>query len=395
MLPPPLHWLPEQLDRLDSQGLRRQLAERASAQGAEVELNGRRLVNFGANDYLGLAADPRLAEAAIGAIAGAGWGSGASPLVSGRTSVHAQLESKLAQFEATQAALVFPSGFAANTGTIPTLVGEGDALYADAKNHASLIDGARLSKAERWIYPHRDWRALAKRLEEGRNKYRRRLIVTDSIFSMDGDLAPLVEIGQLAQQHNAMLLVDEAHATGVWGPGGRGVVEHLSVEHPELEQQVTLRVGTLSKALGASGGFVCGPQLLIDWLANRARTYVFSTAAEAASAAATLAALEIVEQEPHRRQQVLTLAGQLRSVLTTQGWNLGGSESQIVPIVIGDADRTMALAATLREAGFYVPGIRPPTVAKGESRLRVSLSALHSAEQIERLAVLLEGSLAS
>ncbi len=389
MLSSPLHWLPEQLDRLDRDGLRRRLAERASPQGAEVMIDGQRLVNFGANDYLGLAADPRLGDAAIAAIASAGWGSGASPLVSGRSSEHAQLEVELARWEGTEAALLFPSGFAANAGTIPSLVGRGDALYADAKNHASLIDGARLSKAERWVYPHNDWRALAMRLEEGKGQYRRRLIVTDSLFSMDGDFAPLVEIGQLAEEYNAMLMVDEAHATGVWGPTGRGIVEHLAAEAPALERQVTLRVGTLSKALGASGGFVCGPQMLIDWLANKARTYVYSTAAEAASPAAGLAAIRVVEKEPERRTQLLERSRSLRETLAGQGWDLAGSTSQIVPMVIGSAEQTMKLATQLREAGLFVPGIRPPTVAKGQARLRVSLSYLHSAEAIERLVLLL------
>ncbi|MGI9457961.1 MAG: 8-amino-7-oxononanoate synthase [Aeoliella sp.] len=384
MLPSSLDWLPEELDRLERDQLRRRLSERESAQGSEVVIDGRRLVNFGANDYLGLAADSRLAEAAIASIQGTGWGSGASPLVSGRSTVHAQLETKLAQFEETEAALLFPSGFAANAGTIPALVGEGDAIYADANNHASLIDGARLSKAVRVIYPHGDWRALADLLAKDGN-YRRRLIVTDSLFSMDGDLAPLVEIAQLATEYSAMLIVDEAHATGVWGARGRGVVEYLAERAPDLEQQVTLRVGTLSKALGASGGFVCGSQMLIDWLVNNARTYIYSTAAESVSAAAGIEALKIVEQEPERRTSLLERSRQLRDALTAREWDLAGSQSQIVPIVIGSAERTMDTAARIREAGLFVPGIRPPTVAPGRSRLRVSLSYVHSPEVIERL----------
>lgn len=384
MIPPSLAWLEHSLTRLDEQSLRRRQSVRASTQAAEVTIDGHRLVNFGANDYLGLAADPRLAEAARGAIDRVGCGSGASPLVSGRSSVHAELEQAIARFEGTEAALVFPSGFAANAGTIPALVGEGDCILADANNHASLIDGCRLSKAERFIYPHSDWRSLAALLAET-SRYRRRLIVTDSLFSMDGDFAPLVEIGALAAEHQAMLLVDEAHATGVWGERGRGIVEHLTAGAPQLDEQVAVRIGTLSKALGACGGFVAGPRLLVDWLANTARSYVFSTAGAAATSAAAQAALDIVQGEPNRRRELLERAGWLRETLLARGWELAGSTSQIIPVVVGDADRTMQLAAELRGRGLYVPGIRPPTVAEGTSRLRISLSYLHTQQQVERL----------
>lgn len=384
MPPLPLEWLDEELAQLDQQGLRRRLTVRDSPQTAEVSIAGHTLVNFGANDYLGLAADPRLGDAARGVIDSHGWGSGASPLVSGRSGGHAQLEQAIAQFEGTEAALVFSSGFAANAGTIPALVGEGDAILADRQNHASLIDGCRLSKAERFIYPHGDCLSLAALLADTQG-YRRRLIVTDSLFSMDGDLAPLVEIGRLAAEHNAMLLVDEAHATGVWGRSGRGVVEHLAEQAPELEQQVTVRIGTLSKAIGASGGFVAGTARLIEWLANTARSYVFSTACEAASAAAATAALRIIRSEPYRRTDLLARAQSLRQTLQQRGWNLAGSESQIIPVVVGDANRTMQFANRLREAGLYVPGIRPPTVPTGTSRLRISLSYLHTDAQLARL----------
>lgn len=380
----PLDWLPDELHRLQHQGLRRNLAVRMSPQTAEVTIDGKPLVNFGANDYLGLAADPRLGAAAREAIDRSGWGSGASPLVSGRSSMHAELETALAEFEQTEAALLFPSGFAAGSGTIPALVGEGDAIYSDAQNHASLIDGCRLSKATRHIYPHNNWQALGELLADGQ-QYRRRLIVTDSLFSMDGDFAPLVEIGRLAEQHNCMLLVDEAHGTGVFGQHGRGVVEHLAADAPELEHQVTIRLGTLSKAVGASGGFVAGSKPLIDWLSNTARSYVFSTASEAASAAAACEALRILQNEPERRQVLLQRATRLRESLLQSGWDLAGSVSQIIPLVIGSAEQTMQMANRLRSAGFYVPGIRPPTVPEGKSRLRISLSYLHTGEAVDRL----------
>jgi 8-amino-7-oxononanoate synthase len=286
----------------------------------------------------------------------------------------------LAEFEGTEAALVFPSGFAANAGVVPALVDEPDAIFADAKNHASLIDGCRLSRATRFLYPHADAAGLEKRLRDA-GRYRRRLIVTDTLFSMDGDLAPLQQIAELAERYDAMLLVDEAHATGVFGERGRGVVEHVGVPH----ERVHIRIGTLSKALGTGGGFVCGPRTLIEWLANRARTYVFSTAQPAATSAAAIAALDIVQREPHRRTQLLKRAADFRLRLSAHGWNTGRSESQIVPLVIGDADRTMQLASKLREAGFFIPGIRPPTVPPGESLLRLSLCHHHTPEMIDAL----------
>ncbi len=393
----PLAWIDAALGDLERQGLRRELAVRSGPQTSRVVLNDCKLVNFGSNDYLGLAADERLIAAAGAASEREGWGSGASPLVSGRGESHAELERRLAEFEGTEAALVFPSGFAANAGVIPALVEEGDAIFGDAKNHASLIDGCRLSKAARFVYPHADCDALEGMLRESAG-FRRRLVVTDSVFSMDGDLAPLVRLADLAERYDAMLMVDEAHATGVFGEHGRGVVEH-SGSVPffgsekkgtdplalELHNRVHIRVGTLSKALGSSGGFVCGRQSLIDWLANRARTYVFSTAQPAASHAAAIAALDIVRTEPHRREHLLATAANLRLRLREQSWNTGRSQSQIIPIIIGDAGRTMQLAMHLRDDGFFVPGIRPPSVPAGESLLRLSICHHHTPEMIDGL----------
>lgn len=380
----PLQWIEHELALLDEQNLRRRLETRGSSQAAVTEFAGRSLVNFSANDYLGFAADPRVVEAATAAARDDGWGSGASPLVTGRSAWHERLERRLAQFEGAQAALVFPSGFAANAGVIPALVDRGDAVFGDAKNHASLIDGCRLARAERFVYPHGDADALAELLRRATG-FRRRLIVTDSLFSMDGDLAPLDRLAELALEHDAMLLVDEAHATGVWGEQGRGAVEHFAANNPLVEQAVSIRVGTLSKALGSIGGFVAGSQALIDWLANRARPYVFSTAAPAATAAAGIAALDLVEQEPNRRVELLEHATTLRGKLTVAGWDTAESASQIVPIRIGDAAETMRLAHGLRDAGYLVPGIRPPSVPPGESLLRVSLCHGHTEEAIDGL----------
>jgi 8-amino-7-oxononanoate synthase len=392
-------------------------------------MDGNELVNFGCNDYLGLADDERLRSAARVAVERYGWGSGASPLVSGRSEIHAELERQLAEFEETEAALVFPSGFAANAGIIPALVDNQDAIFSDAKNHASLVDGCRLSKASRFVYPHADCDALETMLQDA-GRFRRRLVVTDTLFSMDGDLAPLGRLADLADRYECMLMIDEAHATGVFGEHGRGVAESaynrellFSRDAPAervepvnqraaLHHRIHIRVGTLSKALGSAGGFVCGRQSLIDWLANRARSYVFSTAQPAANCAAALAALEIVRNEPHRRSELLARAAALRLRLREHGWQLvagsreqeAGSKkgerpaagsplpaprsqliSQIIALIIGDPDRTMRLAARLRDAGFFVPGIRPPSVPEGESLLRVSLCYHHSAEMIDSL----------
>jgi 8-amino-7-oxononanoate synthase len=386
----PLAWIDEELAALEASGLRRRLAVRSGSQTARVVMDGKTLVNFGSNDYLGLAGDGRLARAAAAAAERDGWGSGASPLVSGRSATHAELERKLASFEGTEAALVFPSGFAANAGTIPALVDEPDAIFADAKNHASLIDGCRLSRAERFVYPHVDCEALEEMLR-GAAGFRRRLIVTDTLFSMDGDLAPVARLAELAQQYDAMLMVDEAHATGVFGEGGRGVVEHLAKKVPDtfleafLEGRAHVRVGTLSKALATGGGFVCGRRSLIEWLANRARTYVFSTAQPSAVSTAAIAALDLVQSEPHRRSQLLATAASFRLRLREQGWNTGQSESQIIPLFVGEPERATRLAGRLREAGFFVPGIRPPTVAEGQSLLRISLCAHHTPVMLDHL----------
>jgi 8-amino-7-oxononanoate synthase len=374
-----LSWLADELAVLDRAGLRRSLDIRERGQGAKIVLDGRELINFGSNDYLGLAADPLLATAATAAIESEGFGSGASPLITGRCQTHQRLEQRLAEFESVEATLLFPSGFAANLAAVTSLVGPGDVVFADAKNHASLWDGCRLSRADVRAYPHADWQQLDKSLARA-SGYRRRLIVTDSLFSMDGDLAPLVELADVARRYEAMLLVDEAHATGVFGAKGRGVAEYLGVE-----ACITARVGTLSKALGCAGGFISGGRLLIEWLINRARSYIYSTAAPAAVCAAALAALEIVAVEPHRRHDLLLRAATLRRRLGELRWSTARSASQIIPILIGEPKRAVELAQRLRQRGLLVPAIRPPTVPEGEACLRVSLTWGHTEEQINAL----------
>lgn len=375
----PLDWLDDALADLDRGDLRRELKARTSPQrGDRIEIDGQSLVNFGSNDYLGLASDPRIAAAVCEAIDKYGWGSGASPLVSGRSSLHAELEKKLAEFVGTEAALLFPSGYAANVGAITALVGKGDAIFSDELNHASIIDGCRLSGARIHIYPHADLQNLAEQLRRS-NDFRRRLIVTESLFSMGGDSAPLADVTPLANEFNAMLLVDEAHATGIFGARGSGLCEQLGVQ-----QRVAVRVGTLSKALGSVGGFVVGSQQLIDWLANRARPYIFSTATPAASAAAARVALEIVRTEPERRQNLLKLAVRLRERLA-ETKIAPPSISQIVSIAVNHPQAALDASAAIRRRGFFVPAIRPPSVPEGKSLLRISLTALHTAEQIDGL----------
>jgi 8-amino-7-oxononanoate synthase len=355
-------------------------------------VDGRQLVNFGSNDYLALAADPRLAAAAAEACLEEGTGAGASPLVTGRAAAHERLEGELAAFEGAERAVVFPSGYAANAGTIAALAGRGDAIYADQKNHASLIDGCRLSRSEVHVYPHADWRTLADALRQG-DAYRRRLIVTESLFSMDGDLAPLVELADLAERFDCMLLVDEAHATGVFGACGRGVAEELGVEH-----RVDVRIGTLSKALGCAGGFVAGSERLARWLVNRARTYVFSTALPPATCAAAIAALAIVREEPRRRIALAERSADLRGQLRAQGWQIGRSAGQIIPLVVGEAGRATRLSRQLAAQGLLVPAIRPPSVPEGESLVRISLTCAHTDSMVEQLSsalALLRGEMAA
>lgn len=374
----PFDWIDDELAALRKQALLRERVERAGPQGAEVSWNGQRLINFGSNDYLGLAAElPPVAMPEIG-----GWGSGASPLISGRGEPQARLERALADFEGAEAAMLFSSGYAANVGCLAALAGKPDVIFSDAKNHASIIDGCRLSGARIVVFPHRDVDALSRLLGQA-SGFRRRLIVTDSVFSMDGDLAPLDAYADLARARGAMLIVDEAHGTGVFGRHGRGLCEQLGVE-----EQCPVRVGTLSKALGSVGGFVVGPEPVIMWLVNRARSYFFSTAPPDAVAQVALAALEIVRREPQRRTDLLQAAAEMRQELTDRGWSVGDSASQIIPVYLGDPQATLERAAALRARGLFVPGIRPPSVPEGESMLRISLTYRH---QAAHRAALLEG----
>lgn len=378
-LPEPLAWIDAGLESLRRDGLMRPRRVRAGRQGRVVELDGRTLLNFGSNDYLGLAGDVRLTKAASRAACGEGFGSGASPLVSGHSSTHAALEAALADLLGTGDALLFPSGFSANAATIAVLVGPGDVVFSDKRNHASIIDGCRLSRAAVTVFPHRDVAALDRLLTA--TPARRRLIVTDSLFSMDGTIAPLADLAAVACRHGAILMVDEAHATGVFGARGSGLVEAS-----DTADGVHVRVGTLSKALGSAGGFVAGHPRLVDWLRHSARAWVFSTAHPPAMAGAALRAVELLATEPQRRTTLLGKAKAFRDRLRVAGLNLGDAAAQIVPLIVGSADGAVALAARLADDGLFVPAIRPPSVPAGGSLVRASLSCHHTDDDLDRLA---------
>jgi 8-amino-7-oxononanoate synthase len=378
-MPMPLDWIEDELGCLRQSRLLRELRVRESPHVAGlVQFEGQALADFGSNDYLGIAADPRMVDAVTRATGEHGWGSCASPLVSGYGVLHRRLEEELARFEGVEACALFPSGFAANLAAVSSLCEAGDVVYSDELNHASLIDGCRLSRATTVVYRHSDLEHLGKQLA-GRSGFRRALIVTDGLFSMDGDFAQLPGLVKLARQHDCMLLVDEAHATGLWGATGRG-----SAEYFEVEQGVDVRVGTLSKALGGIGGFIAGNRSLIDWVRNRGRSYMFSTALPEAAAAAGWAALEIVRNEPSRRDRMRSVIARLKQGLAAAGID-APVESQIVPLIVGSEAATLGASAALRDQGLFVPAIRPPAVPPGQCRLRISLSATHSDEQVDRL----------
>lgn len=368
----PEEFFADERRRRVSQGLQRGLRAVDGPQDAHVVVDGRRLLSLSSNNYLGLANHPALIEAAVQATREFGVGSGASRLISGSMRLHHELERRLAAFKGAEACLLFTSGYHANLGVISALVGEGDAVFSDELNHASLIDGCRLSRAAVSVYPHADVAGLETRLRSV--PARRRLIVTDSIFSMDGDAAPLADICNLAERCDAMVMVDEAHATGVLGPGGAGLVEALG-----LGSRVAVQMGTLGKALGGFGAYVAGSAALIDFLVNRSRTFIFTTALPPAVAAAALAALDLVEREPQRRSALRRHGARLRQGLRACGYDVRGDEtSHIVPVIVGDAEATMALSASLFERGVLAHGIRPPTVAPGTARIRATVMATHS-----------------
>jgi 8-amino-7-oxononanoate synthase len=369
--------LGRQLAALDDAGLRRHLRPVEDGPGPEVEVEGRRVLLLSSNDYLGLAAHPALRAAAHAAIERYGCGTGSSRLIAGDTALHAEVETKLARLKRTEAALVFSTGYHANLGTIGALVGRGDDVYSDALNHASIIDGCRLSRATVHVYPHRDLEAL-EALLSATPPGGRRLIVTDSVFSMDGDRAPLDGLVALADQYHSHLMLDEAHATGICGPGGAGLAAAAG-----LTDAIAVHMGTLGKALGAMGAYVAGSRVLIELLANRARTFVYTTALTPAAVAAAGAALDLLAAEPERREALAANVEHLRTGLRALGFRVGG-DTHILPVMISDNTRALAFADALFRRGVLVQAIRPPTVPAGTARLRVTPMATHTRAQLDR-----------
>ena len=368
------------LDALKRRHLLRQVETVDSGQGPWVVVKGRQLLNLSSNNYLGLATHPEVYAACVEAAQEYGCGAGASRLISGTLPLHETLQKRLAGFKGTQTALLYTSGYAANLAVIPALARSGDAVFGDELNHASIIDGCRLSGASYSTYPHRDVNALESALQHlDRQGYKgRRLVVTDTVFSMDGDLAPLPELVSVCEKYDALLMVDEAHATGCVGPGGRGVVAHYG-----FEERVPVAMSTLSKALGSFGAFVAGDETLHDYLVNVSRGFMFTTALPPPVVAASIAALDVLEREPHMVTRLQENGDYLRQALQGLGFNTMSSETQIVPVLVGDAAKALELARRLREAGVFVVAIRPPTVPPGASRIRASVMATHTREDLD------------
>lgn len=368
------------LDDLAAADLIRRPVTLESPVGARVTVGGRQLVCMCSNDYLSLACDPAVKAAAVAAVAQWGVGAGASRLVCGSTSLHEQLESRLAAFEGTAGAVVTPTGWMANHAAIGALAGRDDLILCDKLNHASIIDAARASGAGLRTYGHCDMERLGSLLDRHRAGHRRCLIVTDTLFSMDGDIAPLAELVELKERYDVQLLIDEAHATGVLGAGGRGAAELAGVA-----DRVDVRVGTLSKAMGGLGGFVAGPAVLIDTIRNSARAYIYTTALPPVLCATAMAALDIIRDEPARRVDLLAAAGRLRGQLQDAGLATGGSVAQIIPVIAGSPAAALDASAKLLAEGFLAPAIRPPTVPSGTSRLRISVCTGHDPRDLDRL----------
>ena len=368
-----------ELDALQRQGLQRRRRTLELPCGPQARVAGQDLISFCSNDYLGLANDPAVVEAACAGARAWGVGSGAAHLVSGHLAPHAALEQQLAAFTGFARALLFSTGYMANLGIVPALVGRNDAVFDDRLNHASLIDAAQLSRADHQRYPHADLAALERLLAA--STARRKLILSDAVFSMDGDLAPLPGLLALAERFDAWLVVDDAHGFGVLGPQGRGSVAHCKL--PPARRLIYM--GTLGKAAGAAGAFVAGDATVIEWLQQRARSYLFTTAGSPIIACALTASLELIATGDARRRHLWQLSAQLRDGLAGTRWHLLPSPTAIQPVIIGDNHAALRVAEALYERGLWVPAIRPPTVPRGTARLRVSLSAAHSAAHVARL----------
>jgi len=373
-----------ELNRLKEKGLYRTLKKVTSPVDTTVTINGREVILFSSNNYLGLANHPALKKAAISVLQNYGSGAGASRLISGNLEIHEELEQRIAAFKKCSAAIIFSTGYMANIGAITSLAGKNALILSDQLNHASIIDGCRLSTAETKIYPHKDLAALEKILRQAlshhdKGGYNNIFLITDGIFSMDGDITPLPDLLKIADRYNAFVILDDAHATGVIGKDGGGTAEYFDL----ADNERLIQIGTFSKALGSLGGYVAGHELIIEFLRNRARSFIYSTALPPSVSASSIAALDILENDKSLLQSLQDNINRFKKGITGIGYGSVEIETPIIPIIIGDADRTMKFADTLLKKGIYAPGIRPPTVPENQSRIRVSLMSSHTEDQID------------
>ena len=375
----PLAYLHDQLEEWKRDGVYQRLRILQSASAAESRFDGQEVINLASNNYLGLTTHPKLREAAIEAVKRFGVGSGAVRTISGTMALHMQLEERIADFKNVEACVVFQSGFAANAGTVSALLGSEDHIISDELNHASIIDGARLSRAKIRVFPHKDTAAAAKILAELDGVSGRKLLISDGVFSMDGDIGPLPGLVEAAEKHGAIMMVDDAHSSGVLGKAGRGTIDHFG-----LHGRVPVQVGTLSKAIGVLGGYVCGSRDLIEFLYHRARPFLFSTSHPPAVAAACLAAFDVLEQEPERIQSLWDNTKYFKQGLVAAGFDTGMSETPITPVIVGEAKTAYELSRALFEEGVLATGIGFPTVAKGKARVRTIVTATHTRDELDR-----------
>jgi len=375
----PLSYLGEQLEAWRNAGTYQRLRILESPTAAESTFDGRDVINLASNNYLGLTTHPKLIQAALDAVRDFGVGSGAVRTISGTMSLHMQLEERIARFKNVEACVVFQSGFAANAGTVSAILSPDDHIISDELNHASIIDGCRLSKAKIHVFPHKDASAAGRILQELTSSSDRKLLITDGVFSMDGDIGPLPSLVEVAERYGAIMMVDDAHASGVLGRAGRGTVDHFN-----LHGRVHIQVGTLSKAIGVLGGYVCGSRDLIEFLYHRARPFLFSTSHPPAVAAACLAAFDVLEQEPERIQSLWDNTKYFKQNLISAGFDTGKSETPITPIMVGDAKTAHHLSASLFEEGVLATGIGFPTVPEGKARVRTIVTATHTRDQLDR-----------
>ena len=381
----PLGFLADQLDSWREAGTFQRLRELQSACAPISRFDGREVINLASNNYLGLTTHPKLIEAAIEATRKYGAGSGAVRTISGTMDLHLKLERKIAAFKNVEACVVFQSGFAANAGTVSAILTPEDHIISDALNHASIIDGCRLSRAKIHVFPHRDMETAEAKLAALEGVPGHKLLITDGVFSMEGDIAPLPALVELAEKYGAIMMVDDAHSSGVLGRAGRGTVDHFG-----LDGRVQIQVGTLSKAIGVLGGYVCGSRDLIDFLYHRARPFLFSTSHPPSVAASCIAAFDILEQEPERMRDLWKNTEYFRASLKGAGFDTGASETPIIPIMVGQAKTAFAFSRALFEEGLLATGIGFPTVAEGKARIRTIVTATHTTEQLDQATEILQ-----